>query len=183
MKDSSTKISNLTLPFQVLWIAFRGWLHIYKKIFLKVFHYLYQKTLVEKILILFCFVQSISTGFGWFQYTIHFQENPETILIYGSPVVVFLVGSFFNLIIISLWKGKWVWPMFFLFQLIMLTLLIAGVLYPNEVFVGFLNPMDFQFTIYFYIFCLSCVLALIFGLVQYKEERKKFQSPIIPTVE
>lgn len=163
----------LIFPFRILQTISLGWLHLLQKFFKKIFEFFSFKSQPEKFFFIFLAIQVLSSGMGWIQYYINFNDTIETISISVRWNIFFILGSLLNFFFTGFWRSSWVWTVFLSIQTFLILLFGYGTLDPNTAFSDLLKTSDYQYSIPYYVFATSLVLSWALGIAIFMEEKKK----------
>ena len=159
--------------FSFIPVLLFGWFRLLGKFIQVNFSFWMSLPVLNRVLSVFLLVQFLFTMRPWFEYSVKFVDVPEHIYVSSKSNLWFILLSLFGLIYVSgIIRHSASKFMISIFQLCILSLLIAGYLSPSLIHVDFLNQADYNFSMNLYIFFSGYIPALllsVYGALQ-KEE-------------
>jgi len=173
-------IQTMVNLFQGFSIILRGWIHLIKLFIQRILQFFESKTFPEKLFFSALLIQLLTSGLGWIQYDITFNQEIETINISIRWNVIFVMGSIMNFFFTGFWRSSWVWLYFVCSQTILLIVFGIATLIPEVAFTDILKESDYNYSIFFYAFGISLLLAWAIGIAIYRAEGLKLKK--LPTL-
>jgi len=166
--------------FQGLGIILRGWVHLTKIFMERILHFFETKSYPEKLFFTALLIQVLTSGLGWIQYRITFNQEIETVNISIRWNVIFVMGSLLNFFFTGFWRSSWVWLFFICSQSILLISFGIATLIPAVAFTDILKVSDYNYSVFFYAFGSSLLIAWAIGFAIYRAEGIKLKK--LPTL-
>lgn len=166
--------------FQALGIIIKGWIHLIHLFIKRILQFFESKSFPEKIFFSALLLQVLTSGLGWIQYNITFNQEIETVNISIRWNVIFVMGSILNFFFTGFWRSTWVWLFFVCSQTILLISFAIANLYPRTAFTDILKESDYTYSPFFYAFASCLLLAWAIGIAIYRSERIKLKK--LPTL-
>ena len=161
-------------------IVCRGWIHLIQRFFHRILEFFASKSLPEKIFFSALLIQVLTSGLGWIQYNITFNQEIETVNISIRWNVIFVMGSLLNFFFTGFWRSSWVWLYFVFSQSILIIAFGIATLIPSVAFTDILKESDYSYSLFFYAFGTCLTIAWAIGISIYRAEGIKIKR--IPTL-
>ncbi|WCL50961.1 hypothetical protein [Leptospira sp. GIMC2001] len=173
-------VNFIDTSFQAIQIIVRGWLHLALQFYNKIFGFFANKSLPEKLFFCFLIIQMLSSGLGWIQYEIKFNDTIELVFVSARWNVIFILASLLNFFFTGFWRSNWVWYIFLFLQTLILILFGIATNNPSVGFTDMIEPKDYSFSIAYWIFAVSVVCAWCLGVAVFREDL--IRNKKLPTI-
>ena len=137
--------SSLLLALQVIPILIWGWVRLFFRILVQGFQFISNKKIPFIILFFTTLAQLFFSVRPWIVYNVDFVDNPETIYVSVKSNLYIVIRSFINFLLINFYLRAITVKVFFVLQVIALSVYFLGLAFPDVFFVDFQNPSDYQF--------------------------------------